>query len=71
MEALCSHQVGVAVTPQTYNWEAHPTAVDRVRYNVWSYEICGGQSGTGAVSLRFLRFPLLQASSAEAGTVVA
>jgi hypothetical protein len=35
-----------------------PTAAARVRAWVWSYGICGGQSGAGAGFLRVLRFPL-------------
>jgi hypothetical protein len=35
-----------------------PTAAARVRAQVMSREICGGQSGTGAGFLRVLRFPL-------------
>jgi hypothetical protein len=35
-----------------------PTAAARVRAQVWSSGICGGQSGAGAGFLRVLRFPL-------------
>jgi hypothetical protein len=35
-----------------------PTAAARGRSQVWSCAICDGQSGTGASSLRVLRFPL-------------
>jgi hypothetical protein len=35
-----------------------PSAVTRVRAQVRSCGICGGQSGTGAVFLRVLRLPL-------------
>jgi hypothetical protein len=35
-----------------------PTAAARVRHQVWSCVICGGQSGTGAGFLRVLRLPL-------------
>jgi hypothetical protein len=35
-----------------------PTAAARVRAQVWSSGICGGQSGVGAGFLRVLRFPL-------------
>jgi hypothetical protein len=35
-----------------------PTEAARVRARVWSCEICGGKSGTGAGFLRVLRFPL-------------
>jgi hypothetical protein len=35
-----------------------PTAAARVRFQVRSCGICGGQSGTGAGFLRVLRFPL-------------
>jgi hypothetical protein len=35
-----------------------PNAEARVRDQVKSCEICGGQSDTGAGSLRMLRFPL-------------
>jgi hypothetical protein len=35
-----------------------PTAAARVRAQVRSCGICGGQSGTGANILRILRFPL-------------
>jgi hypothetical protein len=34
------------------------TTAARARTRVWSCEICGGQSGTGAGFLRVLRFPL-------------
>jgi hypothetical protein len=34
------------------------TAAARVRSQIRSCEICGGQSGTGAGFLRVLRFPL-------------
>jgi hypothetical protein len=36
----------------------HPTAAARIRAQVGSCEICGGQSGTGAGFLRVLQFPL-------------
>jgi hypothetical protein len=48
--------VGRAV-PQTISRRL-PTAVTRVRAQVRSYGICGGQSGTGAGYVRVLRFPL-------------
>jgi hypothetical protein len=35
-----------------------PTAVARIRAQVKSCRICGGQSGTGAGFLRVVRFPL-------------
>jgi hypothetical protein len=35
-----------------------PTAVARVRAQVWSCGICGGQSGAVAGFLQVLRFPL-------------
>jgi hypothetical protein len=35
-----------------------PTAAARVRAHVWSFGICGGQSGAGAGFLRVLQFPL-------------
>jgi hypothetical protein len=43
-------------------WPCHssgrlPTATTRVRAQVRSYGICGGQSGTGAGFLRVFRFP--------------
>jgi hypothetical protein len=34
-----------------------PTAAARVRSRIWSREICGGQSGSGARFLRVLRSP--------------
>jgi hypothetical protein len=34
------------------------TAAARIRSQVTSYGICGGQNGTGAGFLRVLRFPL-------------
>jgi hypothetical protein len=35
-----------------------PTTAARVRSQVWSSGICGGQSGAGAGFLRVLQFPL-------------
>jgi hypothetical protein len=54
-----------------------PTAAARVRFQVRSCVICGGQSGTGAGFLRVLRFPLpilippttQHSSSSGAGTI--
>jgi hypothetical protein len=55
-----------------------PTAVARVRAQVRSCRICGGQSGTGADFLQVLQFPLSilipptaphSSSSSGAGTI--
>jgi hypothetical protein len=42
-----------------------PTAAVRVRSQVKSCGICGGQSGTGAGFLRVLRFPLASSHSTD------
>jgi hypothetical protein len=47
---------GRAIAQAVSRWL--PTAAARVRARVWSYGICGGQSGAGAGFLRVLRFPL-------------
>jgi hypothetical protein len=47
---------GRAIAQAVSRWL--PTAAARVRSQVKSCGICGGQSGTGAVFLRILRFPL-------------
>jgi hypothetical protein len=39
-----------------------PTAATRVRGQVWSNGICGGQSGAGVGILRVLRFPELHST---------
>jgi hypothetical protein len=46
---------GRAIAQAVSHWL--PTAAVRVRARVWSCELCGGQSGTGAGFLRVLRFP--------------
>jgi hypothetical protein len=48
--------MGRAIAQAVSRWL--PTAVARVRAQVWSSGICGGQSGAGAGFLRVLRFPL-------------
>jgi hypothetical protein len=45
-----------AISQAVSRW--FPTGAARVRAQVWSSGICGGQSGAGAGFLRVLRFPL-------------
>jgi hypothetical protein len=47
---------GRAIAQEVSRWL--PTAAARVRAQVWSNGICGGQSGEGAGFLRVLRIPL-------------
>jgi hypothetical protein len=49
-------EIGRAIAQAVSRWI--PTAVARVRSQVWSSGICGGQSGAAAGFLRVLRFPL-------------
>jgi hypothetical protein len=51
-----SHLWGHAIAQAVSRWL--PTVAARVRSQVWSSGICGGQSGAGAGFLRVLRFPL-------------
>jgi hypothetical protein len=48
--------VGRAIAEAAIRWL--PTEAARVRAQVWSSGICGGQSGAGSDFLRVLRFPL-------------
>jgi hypothetical protein len=48
--------LGRAIAQAVSHWL--PTAAARVRARVWSYGICGGQSGARAGFLWVLRFPL-------------
>jgi hypothetical protein len=47
---------GRAIAQAVSRWL--PTVAAWVRTRVWSSGICGGQSGTGAVFLQVLQFPL-------------
>jgi hypothetical protein len=49
-------QLGRAISQAVSRWL--PTAVARVRTQVTSCGICGGQSGTGEDFFRVLRFPM-------------
>jgi hypothetical protein len=49
-------RIGRAIAQAVSRWLS--TAADQVRARVWSYGICGGQSGAGAGFLRVFRFPL-------------
>jgi hypothetical protein len=49
-------KLGRAIAQAVSRWL--PTAAARVRAQVWSCGVCGGQSGAGARFLRVLRFPL-------------
>jgi hypothetical protein len=55
-DANVSNNRGRAIAQAVSRWL--PTAADRLRSQVKSCGICGGQSGTGAGFLRVLRFPL-------------
>jgi hypothetical protein len=50
---MLGHAIAQAVSSRI------PTATDRIRVQVMSCGICGGQSGTGAGFLRVLTFPLV------------
>jgi hypothetical protein len=54
--ALYTVYTGRAIAQVVSRWL--PTAAARVRSQVRSCGICGGQSGTGASFLQVLRFPL-------------
>jgi hypothetical protein len=49
-------KMGRAIVQAVSRW--YPTAAARVRSQVRSCGICGGQSGIGAGFLRVIRFPL-------------
>jgi hypothetical protein len=51
-----THFLGCATSQAVSRW--FPSAVHRVRAQVWSSRICGGQSGAGIDFLWVLRFPL-------------
>jgi hypothetical protein len=53
---MSKSSVGHAIAQAVSRWLL--TAAARVRGQVWSNGICGGQSGAGADFLRVLRFPL-------------
>jgi hypothetical protein len=61
--------IGRAVVQTVSRWL--PTSAARVRAQVRSYLICGGQSGTGAGFLQVLRFPCqsFDHPSSAAGTI--